>query len=226
MRPRLFTLLFVMTLIATVLHGGNLFHAIWQTTESDGPRTVGVTPASAQADAENEEQVADKEIKDAETAAPDNKAPVDPLAPRFSAEEVEVLQSLSERRKELEAWADSLKEKERFLEATEQKITEKVDELKNLKNELQALIGDQQDMQDERMKRLVKIYETMKPKDAARIFNDLRFDVLLSIVDRMSERRTAPILAEMEADKARFLSAKLAEQKALPYTGNLDSNEN
>jgi flagellar motility protein MotE (MotC chaperone) len=71
-------------------------------------------------------------------------------------------------------------------------------------------------MQDERIKQLVKIYEGMKPKDAANIFNDMQFDVLLPIIDAMSERKVAPIMAAMTPAKAREVSARLAAQKALP----------
>ena len=140
----------------------------------------------------------------------------DPFAPQFSDAELEVLQSLSKRREELDTRARTLDEKEKLLEITEQKIDKKIAEMNGLRAEIETLLDQQQEVEEARFKKLVKIYENMKPKDAARIFNELQFDVLISVVDRMSERKTAPILAAMDPIRARYLSAKLAEQKALP----------
>jgi flagellar motility protein MotE (MotC chaperone) len=59
----------------------------------------------------------------------------------------------------------------------------------------------------------------MKPKDAARILNTLETDILIAVMERMSERKSAPILAEMDSDRARQVTTLLAERKQLP---NLD----
>ena len=60
---------------------------------------------------------------------------------------------------------------------------------------------------------LVKLYEAMKPRDAATIFNDLDMPVLLQVVDRMKEAKAAPVLAAMQPDKARDLTARLAQMR-------------
>jgi flagellar motility protein MotE (MotC chaperone) len=56
----------------------------------------------------------------------------------------------------------------------------------------------------------VKLYASMKPRDAAKIFDDLDTPVLLEVVDRMNERKAAPILAAMQPDRAREVTEKLA----------------
>jgi flagellar motility protein MotE (MotC chaperone) len=56
----------------------------------------------------------------------------------------------------------------------------------------------------------------MKPKDAARIFDTLEMNVLLDVIGRMKEQKTSPILANMNPDKARDVTIKLAEQRKLP----------
>ncbi len=139
-----------------------------------------------------------------------------PFAPQFSDAELNVLQSLSERREELEMRARELDEKEKLLQITQNRIDEKISEMEGLRAEIEKLLGAQQKVEEERFTKLVKIYENMKPKDAANIFNELQFNVLIAVVDRMSERKTAPIFAAMDPIRARYLSAKLAEQKALP----------
>ena len=53
----------------------------------------------------------------------------------------------------------------------------------------------------------------MKPRDAATIFNDLDMPVLLQVVDRMKEAKAAPVLAAMQPDKARDVTAQLARMR-------------
>lgn len=134
----------------------------------------------------------------------------------FSASEIEVLQSLSKRRDELEKREQTLAEREALMKAAEQEVDRKVTELNKLKGEIEKLLGQQATMEEDRIVSLVKIYEAMKPKEAATIFNTLDMDVLLSVVSRMNERKTSPILASMDPEKARIVTIKLAEQRKLP----------
>lgn len=134
----------------------------------------------------------------------------------FSSSEVEILQSLVKRREELRQKERVLNQKEALLAAAEKQIESKMVELTSLRGEIEGLLGKQQTEQEDRIKSLVKMYETMKPKDAARIFDTLEEDVLLSVISKMSERKAAPILASMNAERARLVTIKLAEQKRLP----------
>lgn len=59
---------------------------------------------------------------------------------------------------------------------------------------------------------LVKIYETMKPKAAAEIFNRLEMPILISVVERMRESKSADVLARMDPAKARQVTAELARR--------------
>ena len=80
-----------------------------------------------------------------------------------------------------------------------------------VRNEIESLLQMQSQQEAERIVSLVKIYEGMKAKDAARIFNTLDTDVLLSVMTRMSERKSAPILAEMNPDRARSVTILMAQ---------------
>lgn len=138
-------------------------------------------------------------------------------APRdFSDSEVELLQALSQRREELDKREKTLRGREALLQAAEQQVDRKIAELKSLRADIEKLLGQQSKEEEERIASLVKIYESMKPKEAAAIFNTLEMDVLLAVMGRMSERRSAPIIAAMTPDKAREVTIKLAEQKQLP----------
>lgn len=134
----------------------------------------------------------------------------------FTAPEIEVLQSLARRREELDKREQALTAREALLTAAEQEVDRKIAELNKLRGELEALLGKQEKMEEERITSLVKIYENMKPKEAAAIFNTLDMDILLAVVSRMSERKTSPILASMNTERARLLTIKLAEMRKLP----------
>src|SRR3954451_22667425 len=58
---------------------------------------------------------------------------------------------------------------------------------------------------------LVRLYETMKPRDAATIFNELQMPILLQVLDRMKDAKAAAVLAAMNPDKARDVTAELAK---------------
>lgn len=128
----------------------------------------------------------------------------------------ELYQDLLQRRQQLDEKEKVLAQREALINAGEKEITKKYQELTSLRDEIQALLKKQSEEENARIASLVKIYEGMKAKDAARIFNTLDMDILLEVVARMSERKTAPIIAEMTEEKARALTIMLAEQKKLP----------
>ena len=174
---------------------------------------------------EDIEKAVKKTAQDVETMMPDAPARKDASLPpitevdenrAFSPAEIEVLQSLSKRRDELAKREQSMGEREALLNAAEQQVDRKIAELGKLKGEIEKLLGQQETMEESRIASLVKIYEAMKPKEAAIIFNTLDIDVLLSVVSRMNERKISPILASMEPEKARIVTIKLAEMRKLP----------
>ena len=71
------------------------------------------------------------------------------------------------------------------------------------------------------MNSLVKIYEAMKPKDAARIFEQLDIDTILLVAERMKERRLAPVMAQMNPEKAKDITIKLSKLRELPLPGTI-----
>jgi len=147
-------------------------------------------------------------------AAPAGDLAADPL--EMSDAEIEILQQLAKRRKELDKREQALDRRESLLKAAEKRLKQDIARLKALKSEIEGLLVSYDEQEDRQLRRLVKIYEKMDPDDAARIFGELDMDVLLQVVDQMNERKTAPILAEMESEKAQKLTLELAKRKNLP----------
>lgn len=133
----------------------------------------------------------------------------------YSEVRMELFKDLSKRRKILDDRARALSVREALLKAAEQEINQKYEELLSIRSEIKDLLAQQSEEEQKRIASLVKIYEGMKPRDAARIFNTLDQDVLIQVVSKMSERKSAPIIASMDPDRARTLTIMLIEQKSL-----------
>lgn len=145
------------------------------------------------------------------TAAVDEHAPEGP-----GSLQAEVFQRLTERREELDRRTRELDQREALLSAAQQRIDQKVTELTELRTNIEGLLRQVDEKQTAQLESLVKIYETMKPKDAARIFEALEMPVLLDVVERMREGKSAPVLAAMDPLKAKEVTASLVERRALP----------
>ncbi len=129
---------------------------------------------------------------------------------------MELFEDLSKRRKEIVKKEQMMLTREALLRAAEKELDRKFQELSQLRGEIESLLEKQSDEEQGRVTSLVKIYEGMKPKDAARIFDTLDLDILVLVLGKMSERKLSPVLAKMNPERARTVTVMLAEQKQLP----------
>lgn len=144
-------------------------------------------------------------------ARPSPPAPCDQVRPTpVSEAERKVLQELRRRRRQLDTRETALNARESVLAAADKKLDARVKELLALQKRLETLEAERKQREELGWQGLVKVYEVMKPRDAATIFNDLQLSVLLPVLDRMKDRNAAPILAAMNPDKARTVTAALA----------------
>jgi flagellar motility protein MotE (MotC chaperone) len=143
----------------------------------------------------------------------------------FTPGEVAVLQDLANRRDELLTLEEELAARERLLSAAEGRIDKRIGELQQLRDSIEALVRQYTDQEKAELQSIVKIYETMKPKDAARILGDLEMRILLGIMESMKERKSAPILAAMEPKKAREVTAELARKREIDLSTQANKDE-
>ncbi len=136
--------------------------------------------------------------------------------PAYEMIKEDLYSELLERRKELDQKETNLQTRESLLKAAGQELDRKYQELVQLKGEIEALLNAQSEGEQARIRSLVKIYEGMKPKQAARIFDTLDLDVLVSVVSGMSERKLSPVLAAMNPERAQTITIMLAEEGKLP----------
>ena len=146
-------------------------------------------------------------------SAPPADFPGDPTL--YPQADVDVLQKLAQRRTELESWAGDLSTREQLLKAAEGKLEDRLAELKTVQGSIKGLLRQYDQEQENKLKSLVKVYGAMKPKDAARIFEELDMDVLLDVVERMKEAKVSPILAALNPDKAKTITVELAQRRKM-----------
>lgn len=133
----------------------------------------------------------------------------EPLAPPSAAEQ-KLLLDLRKKNAALDARKTALDARERLLEAAEKRLAIRIAELKALDQKLITTAAGRDQARNANWEALVKLYESMRPRDAATIFNGLAMPVLLEVVHRMNERKAAAILAAMQPEKARALTTELA----------------
>jgi flagellar motility protein MotE (MotC chaperone) len=137
----------------------------------------------------------------------------------FTQTEIDLLQQLADRREKIEARSEEIDLRAGLLSAAEKRIDKKIQEMKSLEITIQKLIKTHDQQEEAKMESLVKIYENMKPKDAARIFEELDIGTLLSVAERMKERKLAPVMAKMNAQKAKEMTVELTKLRELPDPG-------
>ncbi len=134
---------------------------------------------------------------------------VDDLRPDDGAEAA-LLERLGERRLQLEERERELDLRENLLRAAEERIEERLSELRAIEERLSTVEAAREEAVDERLANLITMYETMKPKDAAEVFNRLDLPVLVEVASRIKARTMAEILAAMSPDRAEALTVALA----------------
>ena len=179
--------------------------------KSDDPtQSYGIDPALMAADAA-------AHGKDAAATAPLTPicaTSVDDLAKQagISPNELNILQSLGQRRAQLDQREQQLNSRAQLIEAADSKLDARITQLSDLKTQIQGLLDQATKVQDDDTTRLVAVYAAMKPKDAAAAMTIMSDDVRLPIAAKMKDRALAAILGAMSADAAKDLTEKLAKR--------------
>lgn len=133
----------------------------------------------------------------------------------LTAADVQVLESLFNYREKLKEKANEVVKKEDQLKIVESRIQQQLIELKRIKVEISALLEQHDEQEEKKLLLLVKIYENMKPDQAAQIFNSLPDERVLILLQRMKEIKSSAILASMNPSQASYLTDLILKQKEL-----------
>jgi flagellar motility protein MotE (MotC chaperone) len=129
-----------------------------------------------------------------------------PLSPAERA----LVERIGERRDEMNARQRELDMREKLLETVERKLENRVGELKAVEDKIDSKKDDGENAESQGLKKLIIMYENMKPKDAARVFDRLPSDVLVPVVLQMNPRKMSEVLASMSPEAAEKLTVALA----------------
>lgn len=130
----------------------------------------------------------------------------------LSPAELRVLQSLGQRRGQLDQREQDIDVQLQLLAAAEVKLDNKMKALNGMKGEIQGLLGQADAQKEVEANRMVLVYSAMKPKDAAARMSVLDDSVRLPIAAKMKERTLSMILANMSPGDAKILTERLANR--------------
>jgi flagellar motility protein MotE (MotC chaperone) len=121
---------------------------------------------------------------------------------------------LSERRQVLEQRESEMDMRENLLAAAEARIDERIEELRKLEARLNQLVQARDDVEAQRFKNLVDMYQNMKPKDAARVFEGLDTRILVDVASDMDPRSLGEVISKMSPEAAQRLTIELMRKSA------------
>ncbi|WP_291851860.1 flagellar protein FlbB [Bradyrhizobium sp.] len=218
--------LVVLKVAGLVTDGGYVFHdpnppakQSWaqENLGYPGPKVdVGDTTGSVKKEEKKEEApkaAASAPAPAAEAPNPDGVV-VFPLPPAQSVSPSEraILERLQARRQELEQRAREIEIRESLLKSAEKRIEGRVDEMKATEARISTATGQKAEQDAARFKGIITMYEGMKPKDAAKVFDRLEMSVLYEIASQIAPRKMADILGLMQPEAAERLTVELARR--------------
>jgi flagellar motility protein MotE (MotC chaperone) len=215
---RVLPALIAVSIGALAFKGVDIYQAVAQAVEAEsGPKpetelTAGVGDRPVEAPPQE---------AGAEGAAPSSPAPgkSDVCLPSLdyaaetgiSEQEILVLRSLADRRKALDEREAGVETREQAAAAAESRLQDQIAELKKVESNVQTLLASMDQKRDERMIGLVKTYEAMKPKDAAKIFDGMDDKLLIDIAKGMKSASLASVMQLMQPKRAETLTRLLAD---------------
>jgi flagellar motility protein MotE (MotC chaperone) len=158
------------------------------------------------------EEAAKPAVAAPEVAKPDGTVVYPDPAQPVSPSERAILERLQSRRQELEARAREIDIRESLLKAAEKRIESKVEELKAVESRITTATEQKTESDAARFKGIITMYEGMKPKDAAKVFDRLEMSVLFEIASQIAPRKMSDILGLMSTEAAERLTVELARR--------------
>lgn len=127
-----------------------------------------------------------------------------------SVEERRLKASIRQELVRLRQKEEMLAAKELELKTLRREVDKKLEELKNARSEINALLEREQELETQKAKALSKMYEKMEPARAAGLLVSLGKDLAIAILDGMSAKSAGRILNNMDPETAASLSTSFS----------------
>ena len=135
-----------------------------------------------------------------------------------SPSERAILERLQARRQELEQRAREIEIRESLLKSAEKRIEGRVEDMKATEAKISTATGQKAEQDSARFKGIITMYENMKPKDAAKVFDRLEMSVLYDIASQIAPRKMSDIMGLMQPEAAERLTVELARRAGTDKT--------
>ncbi len=222
--PVVLTAIFGLTVLKVaglVIDGGYVFDYQPQTTKRSWAQETFNFPGGNKTDPADitgavhekpREEAAKPAVNTPEVAKPDGVVVYPDQSQPVSASERAILERLQSRRQELETRAREIDIRESLLKAAEKRIESRVEELKAVESRISTATEQKGAADAARFKGIITMYEGMKPKDAAKVFDRLEMSVLFEIASQIAPRKMSDILGLMSTEAAERLTVELARR--------------
>ncbi len=127
-----------------------------------------------------------------------------------------LLKEIEEEKKDFEAKKSLIEEESARVRDLKAELERKLAAIKEKEAKIDNMLEAQKIKDLESLKALVRLYEKMKPKDAARVFGELKSLLVADIIELMSERKAGKIMNVMEAKQAADVT-KIMRYRNKPY---------
>ena len=176
-----------------------------------------ISQASAESappkEAKSENQTIESKKEENKTPETASKEDIDPLL--LDENQIKVLLALAKKGKnikETEQEADVEKQK-KIVELAQENLNKRIEELEKVKKDIDSKKDEFTKDEKQNITNMAKIYETMKPAQAADILNKLELTSVTQIIKHMNQKKAAAIVAAMETSKARLLTLEIIRSK-------------
>ncbi len=127
---------------------------------------------------------------------------------------------LDKRQEILQEWERELQDKESLLNTLSKDLGGRESLVESRERRLAASLAEQeqeppQDLSQENIKKLLRVYGEMSSRNAAEIMQNLSVELAVTLLSQMPQDQAAAILGKMEAPRAAYLTKELAN-RALP----------
>ncbi|WP_245948682.1 MotE family protein [Paracoccus lutimaris] len=129
-------------------------------------------------------------------------------------EAVALAETLRERSLRLDGYMKELDRKKAEINFAEKQLTEKLVELRKVKQQLAQRDAGQRQSVTEDISRLIAVYDQMKPEQAAMVLSNLPPDFAAQILVRVQPETGARIMASVEPGQAAVLTSYMGAVRA------------
>ncbi|MFW6334681.1 MAG: MotE family protein [Desulfosalsimonas sp.] len=120
-----------------------------------------------------------------------------------------MLSRLEKQRSRFAEKQEELSRRENELKNLEEEVDEKLERLKELRREVKQMLDEKEMAEEERAKKLSRIYQKRDPGGAARSLAEMEKDLAVSVLSMMRDKYAGEILDNMEQSVAVEYSTEL-----------------